>query len=491
MKMKKVPFLIPFLLTLNFLASAQQTDTLSGRQWNLKQCVDYALANSLSVKRSSYAVESSEVDYTESNLSRLPSVNGSVSYGSSWGRGLDPVSNNFVTQQINSSNIGAQASLPLFNGMRITSAVKQYKSANAAAEQDLAKIKNDVTINVATLFINVVFNKELVQNAKYQLASSQQQLERTRKQVAAGSLARSEELNLDAQVATNEVNLIQQENALALSLLQLKQALQIPASEPFDVEIPALEPADLILGQSRDEVYDIAKQVMPEIKAAQFKVESAEYAAKSAKGSLYPRLNLVGSINTNYSSIASPRYVADEGRFLNNDFNGDGIADPQMAVGMSNGEPVYAYVDNFHFEDYSARSQFKDNIYRTLTIQLSIPIFNSYQTRANVRRTAIQREIAKVSAAETANTLRQDVETAYNNAVAASKSYNANTRQVQAREEAFRMTKQRYEIGAVNFVEYQVSENDLFRAKSDLLRAKYEFIFRTKVLDLYQGKPIY
>lgn len=487
--MKKVPSLVLLFFILPFLASAQ-ADSLAS-EWTLKQCIDYALANSLTVKRSTYAVETSEVNYDEAKYSRLPSVNGSVSYGSSWGRGLDPVSNGFVTQQINSSNIGAQASLPLFNGMRIHSAIRQLSTANAAAEQDLAKTKNDITINVATLFINVVFNKELVQNAKYQLASSQQQLERTRKQVAAGSLARSEELNLDAQVATNEVNLVQQENALTLSLLQLKQALQIPASQPFNVEIPTLEPQDLTLDQSRDEVYDIAKQVMPEIKAAEYKVQSSEYAVRAARGNLYPRLSLVGSINTNYSSAASPRYVADEGRYLLDNIDDDPDPDPEAAIGMSNGQPVYGYVRNSHFENYAARRQFEDNIYRTVTLQLSIPIFNSYQARASMRRSVIQREIAKVTAEETANTLRQDVETAYNNAVASSKSYNANTRQVQAREEAFRMTKQRYEIGAINFVEYQVSENDLFRAKSDLLRAKYDFIFRTKVLDLYQGKPIY
>ncbi|WP_165824139.1 TolC family protein [Pseudochryseolinea flava] len=487
--MKKVSVLILSFFTLPFLASAQ-VDSLA-TEWTLKQCIDYALANSLTVKRSTYAVETSEVDYDEAKYSRLPSVNGQVSYGSSWGRGLDPVSNDFVTQQINSSNIGAQASLPLFNGMRIHSAIKQLRTANAAAEQDLAKTKNDITINVATLFINVVFNKELVENAKYQLASSQQQLDRTKKQVAAGSLAKSEELNLDAQVATNEVNLVQQENALALSLLQLKQALQIPASQPFDVEIPAIEPQDVMLTQSRDEVFDIAKQVMPEIKAAEYKVQSSEFAVKAARGNLYPRLSLIGNINTNYSSAASPRRIVDEGRFLYDDSNGDGVADLDAAIGMSNGQPVYTYVQNSHMENYNARRQFEDNIYRTVTLQLSIPIFNSYQARASVRRSVIQREVAKVSAAETAQTLRQDVETAYNNAVASSKSYNANTRQVQAREEAFRMMKQRYEIGAINFVEYQVSENDLYRAKSDLLRAKYDFIFRTKVLDLYQGKSIY
>ena len=464
------------------LLSAQQSDSTSTK-WTLRQCVDYALANNLTIKRSAYTVESSEVDLKESQFSRIPSVNASASYGSSWGRGLDPVSNGYVTQQINSSNLGGNASLPLINGLRISSTIKQRQRTYAANEMDLAKAKNDLIINVATLFINVVFNKELVENAKLQLGSTQQQLERTKKQVAAGSLSRSEELNLDAQVATNEVNLVQQENALTLSLLQLKQALQIPDSQPLDVEIPSLEPEDLLLEQSRDEIYAIAKSIMPEIKSAQFKIESSEYALRAAKGNLYPRLSLVGSLNTNYSSIAQ-KFIPSEGfsfsdqtnAYVNGDFN----------------NPVYFLEKNGSIKpNYNAMEQFKDNIYKTLGLQLTIPIFNNYTAHSTMQRTRIQSEQAKITARETENTLRQNVETAYNNALASAKSYNANNRQVNAREEAFRMTKQRFDNGAVEYVQYQVAENDLFRAKSDLLRAKYEFIFRKKILDLYQGKPLY
>jgi outer membrane protein len=483
--MKRIVFvLVLFLMAAApFVSEAQVTDSTQASTWDLKQCIDYALANSLSVKRSGYDVESSKVDLAEAQFSRLPSVNASASYGSSWGRGLDPVSNNFVTQEINSANVAAQASLPLFNGLRIHTNIKRFEKAYAASEQDLAKTKNDIIINVATLFINVVFNKELVANARLQLASTQQQLERTRKQVAAGALPRSEELNLDAQTATNEVNLVQQENALALSLLQLKQALQIPASQPLDVEIPGLEPEDLLLDQSRDDVYEIARQVMPEIKSAALKIESSEYAVRAARGNLVPRLSLVGTINTNYSSIASPRFIPNDSYYVSDRVIGYLNQDPTS--------PIYAVSQGGTVESYSFSNQFEDNIYRTLALQLNIPIFNNYSARSSLRRSVILRQQAHVNAEETANTLRQEVETAYNNALAAAKSYNANTRQVQAREEAFRMTNQRYASGAVNYVEYQVAENDLFRAKSDLLRAKYEFIFRKKVLDLYQGKPIY
>jgi outer membrane protein len=428
-------------------------------------------------------VESSEVDLRQAKFSRLPSVNGSASYGYSWGRGLDPVSNSFVSQEIKSSNLSANASLPLFNGFRIHNSIRQNQQFTAAVEQDLAKAKNDLILNVASLFINVVFNKELVENAKYQLASSQQQLDRTRRQVAAGALPKSEQLNLEAQAAGNEVTLVQQENALALSILQLKQALQIPASQGIDVEIPDLNPEDLVVDQTRDEIYDIARQTMPEMKSAELRIQSSYYAIKASRGNLYPRLSLVAGLNTNYSSAQEREFFPD-GSFT---FSQNPVAYLNRDVNL----PVYTQNPNGTYRDsYGFNKQVKDNIYRTLGLQLIIPIFNNYSARATMQRTVIQSEQAKIDARLTAQTLRQNVETAYNDAVAASKTYNSSLRQVQAREEAFRMMEQRYGAGSANSFEFQVSQNDLFRAKTDLTRAKYDFIFKKKVLDFYQGKPL-
>lgn len=487
--MKRI-FIATFISLASYACFAQ-IDTLkqekqtppSSVKWTLKQCIDYALANNLNVKRGMYTVESSEVDLRQAQFSRLPSVNGSASYGYSWGRGLDPVSNDFVTQEIRSSNLAAQGSLPLYNGMRIHNNIKQNQQSYAAAEQDLAKAKNDVILNVANLFINVVFNKELVENAKFQLASSQQQLERTRRQVLAGALPKSEELNLDAQVAGNEVTLVQQENALALSILQLKQALQIPASDPLDVEVPQLLPEDLVVEQTRDEIFDIARQTMPEIKSARYKIESAHYGIKSARGNLYPRLSLAGSVNTNYSSTNEARFYPDGGFSFSDD--------PVAYVGQDLSTPVYTGGPTGTYRNTNTiGKQFKDNVYRTLGLQLSIPIFNGYTARASLQRSIIQKNQAEVNEIEISNTLRQTVERAYNDAVASSKTYNSSLRQVQAREEAFRMMNQRYTAGSANSFEFQVSQNNLYQAQTDLARAKYDFIFKKKVLDFYQGKTI-
>jgi outer membrane protein len=483
------------LLIATQLVCVAQIDTLKQQQqvppaadkWSLKQCVDYALANNLAVQRSTYNVETSEVDLRQSKFSRLPSLNASIGYGYSWGRGLDPTTNNFVSQEIKSSSISSNASLPIYNGMRIHNTIKQNQRTVAASEFDLAKAKNDLVLTVANLFITVVFNKENVDNARFQLASSQQQLSRTKKQVAAGALAKSEELNLDAQVATNEVTLVQQENALALSLLQLKQALMIPASQGFDIEVPQLDPEDLVIDQTRDEIFEIAKETLPEIKSAEMKIQGASYAVKAARGNLYPRLNLTAGANTNYSSLQEPQFYPD-GNFV---FPNNGERPPLAYVNKNLNEPVYGIEPTGSFRNTNLwDDQFKHNIYRTLGLQLTIPILNNYNARASLQRSVIQNQQAKINAEQTAQTLRQDVETAYNQALASSKTYNSSLRQVQAREEAFRMMEQRYNAGAATSFEYQVSQNDLYRAKSDLTRAKYDFIFKKKVLDFYQGKPL-
>lgn len=488
--MKRI-LLLFFAVVLN-LAAFAQIDTLkqdtqtppSVKKWTLKECIDYAISNNLVLQRTELNVGNSQVDYDQARLQRLPSINGNASYGSSWGRGLDPVTNSFSTQQINSSSLSAGASWLLFSGLRQHFTVNQSRLALGASEQDFEKAKNDLILNVAGLFINVVFNKELLQNAKFQLASSQQQLERARKQVAAGALPKSEELNLDATVAGNEVTVVQQENALALSILQLKQALRIPASQGFDAEVPQLEPEDLVVDQSRDEIFDIAKQSMPEIRASQLRIQSTRYGVRAAKGSLYPRLTLNAQINTNYSSAQEPVFFPD-GSFSFSDR-------PVAYVGNAGtGTPVYSYTPNGTFRNtYGFGDQFEDNIYKTLGFSLSIPIFNGYSTRAAIRRSVIQHRQAEITAVETEQTLRQSVETAYNDALSSSKTYNASLRQVQAREEAYRMMDQRFQAGSANSFEVQVSQNSLFQAQTDLARAKYDFIFKKKVLDFYQGKTL-
>ena len=489
--MRKTLLLICTLLT-GFGAmaqevKAQEVKTEDIKKWTLQECVNVALENNLRVKRSIYAVQNAESFYTQSKAAFLPTVNVGGSVGDNYGRALNPVTNLFVNRNSNAINVQGSASLLLFNGLRLQNSFRQTQKDVLASNADLNKAKNDVILNVVTYYINVIFNQELFENAKYQLNSSEQQLERIKKQVAAGALSISNQLNQEAQVATNEVNLINQENALNLSLLQLKQSLQLPASTPMQVEVPELQAEDLVLAQTAEEIYQIALGTMPEIKSSILKVQSAEYALKSNKGNYYPRLTLNASAQSNYSSLS------DGQRSISNGIRSIDITNPQNAIGeTSTGVQIfpYTYGTTVVSEKYGRIDQLQDNLFKNISLQLNIPIFNGLQTRMSVQRSVITKELADITVKETENTLRQSIETAYNDATAAAKTYSSSNKQVNAQQEAYRMNKQRFELGGLSFVEYQVSENDLFRAKSDLTRAKYNFIFKKKVLDFYQGKQI-
>ncbi len=481
--MKRI-LLLFFVVLLSFGSSAQIDTT--ARKWTLREIIDYAIANNLTVKRSNYAVETGEINYRQSKMAMLPTANASGGYGSNWGRTIDPTTNNFTTNRVESSNLNATGSLLLWNGFRLFYSMKQNDAELDALNQDMIKARNDVILNVITLYLNVVFNKELYAVAQFQLKSSQEQLARTKRLSDAGSVPVADVLNLEAQVATNEVNVIQQENSLNLSLLQLKQALQLPSSVPMDVELPQLDiENELGVSKSAEEIFEIATMSMPEIKAAELRTKSSSYAYRSSKGNLYPRLSINGSFSTNYSDQFR-RFFSDGTSTTFTPVVGyaqDGFNTPVLApnpVTVPGGEIKVPTIGN----------QYQDNRGRNIGLTLQIPIFNGLSARSAVQRAAINKEIADINLIETKNSLRQIVETAYNNANAAIKTYESTEKQVKARDEAFRMTKQRYNLGAVNFVDYQVAENNLFQAQSDLLRAKYDFIFRKKVLDFYQGLPL-
>ncbi|HMV08865.1 MAG TPA: TolC family protein, partial [Cyclobacteriaceae bacterium] len=225
--MKRI--LLVFFAAFFSVSTFAQIDT-TARKWTLREIIDYAIAHNLTVKRSEYAVETGEVNALQAKAALLPTVNASASYGYNWGRTIDPSSNSFTENRVKSVNMNASSSLLLWNGFRLFYNVRQTDTELEALSEDLIKSRNDVILSVITLYINVVFNKELYNVAKLQLRSTEEQLLRTRKLAEAGSVPQANVLNLEAQFATNELNLIQRENAVNLTLLQLKQALQLPAA---------------------------------------------------------------------------------------------------------------------------------------------------------------------------------------------------------------------------------------------------------------------
>ena len=452
---------------------------------SLEECIEIAVENNLSVQRSQLNLAMTEVNFEQAKAQRYPSINLSGNYGYNWGRGIDPTTNQFTTQRINYNGLGGGVSVPVLQGLQTTNSVKQSKVDVESSRLDVAKSINDISLSISLIYLNVIFNKELLENARFQLESGQQQLDRTQKLVESGALPVSNELQLVSQVATNEVSLITAENNLELALLDLKQALLLPAGEEIDISVPDIQinQAEIEAG-SVSEIYNSALPSQPEIASADKRVESASLGLEVSKGRMYPSFSLNGSFSTNYSDVFTERFVAD-GTF----FPVVQETNLQTEIG---GEAIIKNVDlpNGSIQDYGISKQYSDNLSKRLSLDLSIPIFNGFSTRAAIQRAKINVQQTKISAVEQRNILYQNIESAYRNAVAAAKTFSASQKQVAALEETFRAVENQYNLGSSNFTDYQVANNNLFQAKSDLSRARYDFIFRQKLLDFYQGKPL-
>jgi outer membrane protein len=444
--MKKYIWSLVIVSGLSFQLYAQD---LPAGPYDLQTAVNIALENNLTLKRSELNQLSNEATVLQNKGARLPTLSTGASTGFRWGRSVNPVTNLFETARIGNVNLSANSSVTLFAGSRISNNLTQSKLDLEAGIFNIEATKNNITLNIINLFVNVVFNREQVNIAESQLTTSKDQLDQTTKLVAAGSLPLADKLDLQAQNATNELEVINAKNSLRISKLNLAQAMQIPFTEDFQVVEPEFIINDgLMASENPSDIFETAVEIMPEIKLAKVNVESAEYGVKIARGSFLPTVGIGGNIFSNY-------------------------------------------VDrSFGSEPPSFGAQIQDNLSQSLNLNLSIPIFSQFNNMASVQRARVQKQISEVAEVEAKNTLRQDIESAYNSALSAQQSYEANQVRLDAVQESFRIAQQRLDVGAINSVDYQVAQNNLFNTQADLLNAKYTYIFRVKVLDFYLGNPI-
>ena len=439
------------LLALGFQIPSFAQQEITGPV-DLLTCVEVALENNLTLRRTEINQENFEADLLASQGRRIPSLSSGASSGYRWGRSINPVTNLFETRRIGNINVSASSNVPIFNGMRINNSIAQARKNLESGQYSLQATRNTITLSVINLFIDVVFNREQVKIAENQLKTTTEQLERTKKLVEAGSLPLSNQLDLQSQNATNELNLINAINGLRLAKLALTQAMVIPFNENFDVIEPEYEVNQAELTSSTPaEIFEVALTVLPQIKAAEANVEVSEYGVKIAKGAFYPTVGAGVSIFSNY-------------------------VDQAFLPGSTEVIPFRTQIDN--------------NLSQSGNIQLNIPIFSNFSNKASLQRARVQQRLAEVAAEEAKNTLRQDIETAYTQALAAEQSYQASLIRIKSLEETFRVSKQQFELGAINSVDFQVAQNNLFNAQADLINAKYAYIFRVKVLDFYLGNPL-
>ncbi len=422
--------------------------------WSLEKCITYANENNIQIKQSILEVESANRDLHQSKVNLIPSFNASVGQNFGWGRSPDPQTNIYSTQQSNQTFFGLNADVTLFQGLQQVNNIKQKHFDYLAKKYDSDKIRNDMSLYIAASYLSILFNLELVNNAQRQVDITNEQVDRIGKQVEAGAVAKGNLYDIQAQGASEEANLISAKNNMMLAYLDLMQLLDLEANNEFDIEKPKLEITGTPTLLPPEMIFNTSLGIMPEIKSAEYRVNSAERSFARAKGYHSPRLYATGQFGTNYSN----RIYTD---FLDPD------------------SPIVPF-----------DQQFKDNRNGGLFIGLAIPIFNGYQVTTNVQKSRIYKEIADLNLENEKNVLRKNIEQAYADAVAAYQTYVARFKSVESFREAFKYTEEKLNVGMVTSTDYNVSKIQMNNAESELASSKYDYIFKVKILDFYLGRSL-
>ncbi|QMU28682.1 TolC family protein [Adhaeribacter radiodurans] len=453
--------------------------------WTLQECLDYGLQNNLLLKQSGLNRELAFINAKQARNNILPTVNGGTSYSINFGLNNDPTTGVLVNQNTRANSFSVNSNVPIFNGFQLRNTIKQNQLNYEASLSDLEKTKNDVILNIISQYLEIILSDELLQAAKLQLESSKVQAERTQKLFQAGSVAESNVFEINSQIATDEVSIINAQNRRDIAAVNLMQLLDLQDLKDFKVVKPDIkDPDEDVINFDATNVYDIAQQRMPEIKSADIRAQSALAGIRVSQGALMPQLSLGGNFSTNYFNLNKIR-VVDAGQeqtfeqvigLVNRDVN------QKVYTIMTQKVPVT--------EKYTYLTQLQDNRGGGVFLNLQIPIFNGLSARNGVLRSKINYKNAVLNSEITRNQLRQTIQQSYADAVAAQKRFIAMKRQLAAFQLTFRNAEIRFNNGVMNTTDYNVARNNFTRAELDVIQAKYEYTFRLKVLDFYQNKPI-
>ena len=428
---------------------AQETD----KQWTLEECIDYAIEHNIDLKQKQVSRENSKVELNTSKYSWLPDLNAGVGQNFDFGR--SPTKDGvIVDQNSSSSSASIQLSMPIFDGLKVPNDIAARKLDLKAATETLNKAKEDLAINVASYYLQVLYNKEILKIAELQVALSNEQVKKTEALVNVGKVPVSQLYDIKAQLAKDEVTLTESRNNVNLALLDLAQSLEMERSEQnFDILTPQID--DVIEKYMSsilppDNIYNNAVTFKPQIKEQEYLLESQKKMLKVAQAGYYPKLNFNASYSNGY----------------------------------------YHYSGGGDRTNLSFGDQLQQNGRKAVAFSSSIPIFNRFQVRNSVRSARLNIQNRELLMENSKKVLYKEIQQAYMNATAAQDKYIASGKSVIASEEAFRFTEERYSAGKSTVFEYSEAKTKYAQSLSEQAQAKYSFIFRTKILDFYNGTPI-
>ena len=442
--MKKMISLVLIVL----LVSLASIDCQAQQQWTLRQCMDYAIEHNISIKQQDNVRRQQELSLSTSRNSRLPDLSASASENYSFGR-AQTLDGTYSNRNTNSTSFSIGTSVPLFTGFQIPNQIKLNQLNLEAATQDLEKAKNDIRMQVAQAYVQILYNMEIADVACRQLAIDSAQVKRLEAFVENGKASQAQLSQQQATLAQAQLTATQADNNLQLSVLALTQLLELPSPEGFSIVRPD-NTSLLVLHSSLpspDAVYQEALTIKPEVRAEQLRLSAADKSISIAKAALYPKLYFNAGLQTNYYK--------------------------------TNGMKAESFA-----------SQMKNNFAQYLGVSLSVPIFNRFATRNNVRSARIDRENRQLQFDLVRKTLYKDIQQVYYNAVAAGSKYESSQQAQQSSQDAFKLTQAKYENGKASITEFNEAKNNYLKTESDLVQARYEYLYQTALLDFYRGRDL-
>jgi outer membrane protein len=484
--MKRI--LLPFMAVIVSVASAFAQD--AGDKWSLQRCIDYAAKNNISVKQADVQARLAKIEVERAKLAQYPNLSFNTNVGTQYGRSIDPTTNQFTSSQLLFQNLSMNTGVNVFSWGALQ-ADKKIAAFNAnAALTDVERIINDVSINIATFYLQVVAAKQQIEIAEVQISQTKTQLGFTRKRVDAGALPELNAAEIEAQLARDTTTLVNAQASYGQALIQLKAAINLDMATPFEIEIPPVDKISLepLVDLDPAMLYQLALNNQPAQKAASLRVKSAEESVKRAKAAFYPSLTAFGGLASNFanpsSSITGASVVGSKPTSNFVTVSGTNYLVYQPDV-------VFTTSKKSFFEQWKGWGpQLDQNFRQNIGVQLQVPIFNNGSARLGYERSKLNQKNAEITRQQVDIALQQNIYQSYTNAKAAMLRYNASNKSVEASQKAYDFAAKRYEAGLSNTLDLITNQNNLLRTKLDRLNNQFDYIFRIKLLEFYKGQGI-
>lgn len=474
MKSKTKKFILGVIILL-FISNS----TFAQNKWSLEECIDHARENSLVILQARANSRLADINRTALQEVRYPSLNFSTNYGLRFGRTIDPTTNAFETSTLNTNGLSLNTNWLLYNGNRINHLVYQSKLDLEATRKDQEQISNDLALEISSLYLTILLAKENLSVAENNLALSKNQFEQINILVRNGARAIGEKYEAESQLLLQEQIVINSQNAVMMGLMTLAQLLQIEDFNLFDIEDIDIEIDESALSLALPQIYNSALSTQPQIAAAKLRVQSSQYSSKIARSEYYPTIALFANLNTNYSSLSrqidrlEPTMSSPTPVIINGELS---------TVEYFQFSPIF--INNPYF------NQLEQNFGMGVGIQLNLPIYDNGRIRAGVNRAHVQEQLSEIQSEQIQQQLRNNVERSVADAIAARASYQAALKNIAAAERSFFDVQKRYNSGTSSLFEFNSIQFRYQNAQVESVRAKYDYIFKLKIIDFFSGKSI-